>query len=176
MRNLEIKIGLTAAQFKALERAVRAAGVPITVLDQIDTYFVTERGRLKLRRITSEEGVPTAELISYQRPDLPGPRWSGYELLPLAPEAAARLGSMLEAAVGVATTVRKRRLVAIRGRSRIHLDQVAKLGCFLEIESIATDDDDTGVDRELQATLEWLGVDPATVEPIQGSYADLRRG
>lgn len=175
-RNLEIKLRLTPARLANLEAAVRAAGLPVTVLDQIDTYFrVPPPGRLKLRQITPEGGEPAAELIAYQRPDLTGPRWSAYELLRLAPEVGSRLNEMLTGSLGVRAVVTKRRLVAIRGRSRIHLDQVDMLGCFLEIETVAQGDDDTGIDQELQATLEWLGVDQGSEEPIDGSYADLIR-
>lgn len=174
-RNLEIKLRLTPARLTALAATVRAAGLPLTVLDQIDTYFRAPAGRLKLRQITDDGKESAAELIAYQRPDLTGPRWSAYELLPLAPDVANRLKTMLAATLGVEDVVAKRRLVAIRGRSRIHLDQVEGLGSFLEIETVAQADDDAGIDQELQATLEWLGVDLGSEEPIDGSYADLMR-
>jgi adenylate cyclase class IV len=175
-RNLEVKLRLTPARLASLEATVRAAGLPMTVLDQIDTYFrVPPPGRLKLRQIRPEDGEPTAELIAYQRPDLTGPRWSAYELLRLVPEAGSSLNAMLTESLGVRAVVTKRRRVAIRGRSRIHLDQVETLSCFLEIETVAQGDDDTGIDQELQATLEWLGVDPGSEEPIDGSYVDLMR-
>jgi adenylate cyclase class IV len=51
---------------------------------------------------------------------------------------------------------------------------VDDLGCFLEIETVARDGDEAGIDRELAATLEWLGIEAATEVPIRGSYADLR--
>lgn len=173
MRNLEIKISVTSAHLADLETTVRKSGLAIVVLDQVDTYFAVTRGRLKLREVRDELGARSAELISYRRPDLTGPRWSDYELLPLSPEVAASVKAMLAGTVGVAAVVAKRRLVAIRGRSRIHLDQVADLGCFLEIETVAQDGDDAGIDQELHATLEWLGIDLANEEPSQGSYADL---
>ena len=175
MRNLEIKIAITPERLATLEASVRSAGLPINVLDQVDTYFTVPAGRLKLRETTRDGAEPGAELIGYRRPDELGPRWSDYELLPLPPAVASRLKAMLTETVGVATVVAKRRLVAIRGRSRIHLDRVDELGCFLEIETVARDGDESGIDRELAATLEWLGVEPATEEPIRGSYADLRR-
>ncbi len=173
MRNLEIKIAITPERLATLEATVQRAGLPIAVLDQVDTYFAVPAGRLKLRE--SDGAEPAAELIAYRRPDESGPRWSDYELLPLPPMVASRLKAMLTETVGVTTVVAKRRLVAIRGRSRIHLDRVDDLGCFLEIETVAQDDDDTGIDQELQATLEWLGVDLGSEEPIDGSYADLMR-
>jgi adenylate cyclase class IV len=175
MRNLEIKIAVTPAQLEAFDATVRSAGLPVVALGQVDTYFAVTSGRLKLRETTDERGERTAELIAYQRPDVEGPRWSDYERLALSPPAAASLKAMLAATAGVASVVAKRRTVAIRDRSRIHLDRVEQLGCFLEIETVAGDGDDAGIDQELAATLEWLGLDRATVEPIRGSYADLRR-
>jgi adenylate cyclase class IV len=86
-----------------------------------------------------------------------------------------RLNAMLTASLGVRAVVTKRRCVAIRDRSRIHLDQVETLGCFLEIETLAQGDDHTGIDQELQTTLEWLGVDLGIEKAIDGSYADLMR-
>lgn len=175
MRNLEIKLALTPERLEALEATVRVAGLPVEVLDQTDTYFAVSHGRLKLRETTSEGSEAAAELIAYRRPDDSGPRWSDYDRLPLSFEAGTRLKAMLTTTLGVTTVVVKRRLVAIRGRTRIHLDRVAGLGCFLEIETVAQHDDEYGIDREMAATVEWLGIDLATAEPIPGSYADLGR-
>lgn len=175
MRNLEIKLALTPERLEALDATVRAAGLPVELLDQTDTYFAVSQDRLKLRETTSAGRAPAAELIAYRRPDETGPRWSDYDRLPLSAEAGTRLKAMLTQTLGVAAVVAKRRLVAIRGRSRIHLDQVMGLGCFLEIETVARLDDDDGIDRELAATVEWLGIDLATADPIPGSYADLGR-
>jgi adenylate cyclase class IV len=175
MRNLEIKLAMTPERLAALEAVVRNAGLLVDVLDQVDTYFVAATGRLKLRETSRGGDEPAAELIAYRRPDETGPRWSDYELLPLPSAAGSRLKVMMADTIGVSVVVAKRRLVAIRDRSRIHLDRVDGLGCFLEIETVARDGDEAGIDRELAATLEWLGVEPAAEEPIRGSYADLRR-
>jgi predicted adenylyl cyclase CyaB len=174
MRNLEIKIQLTDERLAELERRVRGAGLPVSVLTQVDTYFAAREGRLKLREIRTDTGERSDELISYHRPNHDGPRWSRYERLALAPEAGDGLKRILTDALGVRSEVQKRRLVAIRGRSRIHLDRVEGLGCFLEIETVAAGDDDAGIDQELRATVEWLGVDLTAVEPVRGSYADLQ--
>ena len=175
MRNLEIKLALTPDQLESLDATVRASGLPVEILDQTDTYFAVSQGRLKLRETTRESHDPVTELIAYRRPDDSGPRWSDYDRLPLSFEAGTRLKGMLSQTLGVTTVVAKRRLVAIRGRSRIHLDRVRGLGSFLEIETVAQSDDADGIDRELAATVEWLGIDLATAEPIPGSYADLGR-
>jgi predicted adenylyl cyclase CyaB len=174
MRNLEIKIRLMPQRLDQLAAAIAANGATITVLTQVDTYFAVARGRLKLREITPEAGQPTAELIAYRRPDQAGPRWSTYQRLTLPLDAVADLKQMLAGTVGQSVVVTKRRTVAIRGRSRIHLDQVEGLGAFLEIETVAGEGDDAdGIDQELRATLEWLGVDPRLEVSSEGSYADL---
>lgn len=176
MRNLEIKLRLSPERLEQLAATVTAAGIPIETLAQVDTYFAVAHGRLKLREIAPEDGSPAAELIAYQRPDQSGPRWSTYRRLPLSPDDAGSLKQMLTETVGESVVVAKRRRVAIQGRSRIHLDQVEGLGAFLEIETVAGDGDDAaGIDQELRATLEWLGVDPAREESSEGSYADLMR-
>jgi adenylate cyclase class IV len=174
MRNLEIKIQLTPERLAELAATVAAAGIPITVLTQVDTYFTVDQGRLKLREISPEAGEPTAELIAYRRPDQVGPRWSTYQRLPLPLDTATELKQMLADTAGQSVGVAKRRAVAIHGRSRIHLDEVDGLGAFLEIETVAGEGDDaTGIDLELRATLEWLGVDPGREVSSEGSYADL---
>jgi adenylate cyclase class IV len=174
MRNLEIKIQLTPERLKRLVAIIAADGIPLTVLDQVDTYFAVAQGRLKLREITPEAGEPTAELIGYQRPDQSGPRWSTYQRLALPLDTALGLKQVLVDTVGQSAVVAKRRVVAIRGRSRIHLDQVDGLGVFLEIETVAGEGDDVAsIDQEMRATLEWLGVDPVREVSHEGSYADL---
>jgi adenylate cyclase class IV len=174
MRNLEIKIQLTPERLELLVAAIAADGIPLTVLDQVDTYFAVAQGRLKLREIAPEAGESTAELIGYRRPDQSGPRWSTYQRLPLPLDTAAGLKQVLGSTVGQSVVVAKRRVVAIRGRSRIHLDQVDGLGAFLEIETVAGEGDDAaGIDHEMRATLEWLGVDPEREVSQEGSYADL---
>ena len=73
--NIEIKAVLRDRAFveEALRR-LRAVGP--TRLEQMDVFFNSPHGRLKLRHI---EGA-AAELIYYDRPDQPGPCIAGVEL------------------------------------------------------------------------------------------------
>ena len=127
--NIELKArcsDLGAARQVALSLGAQPQGVEA----QTDTFFVTPRGRLKLR----ESDLRGAMLIPYLRPDDAAPKQSDYLVLPVADPAAAHrvLGEML----GVAAVVRKRREVLLLGNVRIHLDQVEGLGAFVEFEAV----------------------------------------
>jgi predicted adenylyl cyclase CyaB len=73
-----------------------------------------------------------SELIFYERPKRQGARESRYLKWPVSdPAMALRL---LTSALGVETVVRKTREVYLVDGARIHLDRVAGLGAFIEIE------------------------------------------
>jgi predicted adenylyl cyclase CyaB len=128
-RNLEIKAHDPDPP-RTLEAAL-ALGDDQGVLEQRDTYFHAVTGRLKLREIA---GAP-AELIAYARADLEGPKVSHYSVVPVYDPAA--MTEALGAALGVRTVVEKRRRLVLWRNVRIHLDDVARLGRFVELEAVA---------------------------------------
>jgi len=128
-QNVELKARLRDLQ-AARQVAARLATTPVEVLRQIDTYFVCAHGRLKLRELN---GV-AAELIAYDRPDHTDARTSSYRILPIADPTAAK--ELLTAALGVLVVVEKTRELYLHNNVRIHLDQVAGLGAFLEFEAV----------------------------------------
>jgi adenylate cyclase class IV len=100
-------------------------------LNQRDTYFHAVQGRLKLREATG--GM--AELISYRRADRDGPKVSHYRIVTVVDPIA--LSDALSETLGVRVVVEKaRRLLMWRG-VRIHLDAVAGLGSFVELEAMS---------------------------------------
>lgn len=104
--------------------------------EQVDTFFHTAHGRLKLREIRCHGRLLRAELIPYLRPDSPGVRESHFVVLPVTrPDLTLTLFGQL---LGVAATVRKTRQLWLLhdGQVRVHLDQVAGLGEFVEIEAV----------------------------------------
>ena len=167
-RNVEIKARLPdASVFERLLRRAEALATETPVwLEQDDTFFHCAQGRLKLRVV--EGGA--AELIAYERPDLPGPKTSTYVRTAVADAQGMR--SALAAACGVLGRVRKLRLLLMAGRTRIHLDAVDGLGHFLELEVVLQDgeDDRDGV-GEAQALLARLGVPAAWL--VRGAYLDM---
>jgi predicted adenylyl cyclase CyaB len=136
------------------------------LLRQIDTFFATAHGRLKLREFSSTLG----EIIYYDRPDTAEPSRSKYEIAHVKdPEAVRRV---LAAALEVVGTVRKTRSLYLVGRTRIHIDEVEGLGAFLEVEVVLDDGDrhDDG-EREARDLLAKLSV--AESDLIAQAYVDL---
>jgi len=112
------------------ELAECLADGPPQLLEQLDTFFPTAHGRLKLRQLAADRG----ELIYYERPDQAGPKQSTYSLV--ATDQPAALGALLAQAMGVRGVVRKRRWLYRVGQTRIHFDEVEGLGAFLEVEVV----------------------------------------
>ncbi len=163
-RNVEIKARI-AAVAALTPVAARLADSGPTVLEQDDTFFLCPNGRLKLRHQT---GVG-AELIFYQRADREGPKECFYLRVPVADPDAMR--NLLEHSYGTTGRVRKRRVLFLAGRTRIHLDSVEGLGEFLELEVVLRDAEpiDAGVE-EARQLMARLGISPDQL--IHGAYVD----
>jgi len=166
-RNVEIKARV--CNLAAVRRAVEAvADGPPALLIQSDTFFAVPRGRLKLRAFTDG----TAELISYLRHDVAGPRESRFAKVAVNDPDA--LTGVLGAALGVAGVVRKRRDLYRRGPTRIHLDEVDDLGSFLELEVELSDGQSaTEGERIARELMARLGI--AEDDLVAGAYVDLLR-
>jgi predicted adenylyl cyclase CyaB len=137
-------------------------------IHQDDTFFAVPHGRLKLREFHDGAG----ELIHYLRPDAAGPKLSDYLLVPVAEPDAMR--EALQRACGLIGRVRKHRILALAGQTRIHLDQVEGLGDFLELEVMLrdgqTEAEGTAIAHDL---MQRLGVRPDQL--VEGAYLDLLR-
>jgi adenylate cyclase class IV len=172
-QNIELKVGCSLDELAAVrDRLARRPVPPLESFHQTDTYFGVPAGRFKLRVINAGDGGRSAELIQYQRPETIGARVSTYRRIPVAPEAAVELELALSDALGVLTTIRKARSVAIWRSTRIHLDEVDDLGCFVELETVLSDDLTVeGGQAQLDDVVAWLGL--AGLDSIAGSYSDL---
>jgi predicted adenylyl cyclase CyaB len=164
-RNIEIKAHVPNIEEVAPRAAAVADQGPFE-LEQDDTFFPCESGRLKLRAFSSDSG----ELIFYRRPNQQSPKESFYLLSPTsAPET---LRQTLSLAYGQAGRVRKHRTLFMIGRTRIHLDRVQDLGHFLELKVVLSDGEsaELGI-REAHELMAKLGVDPSQL--VDGAYVDL---
>jgi homotetrameric cytidine deaminase len=137
------------------------------VLRQRDTYFRAREGRLKLR----EEEPGGAVLIQYDRPDAAVARESRYRLAPVPDPDTMR--ASLDAALGTLVVVDKERHLLLWDGVRIHLDTVAGLGSFVELEGVAPPESDLSAEREKVAHLQdALGIG----EVLTDSYSDRLLG
>jgi len=135
-RNVEIKARIHDLRGAGKRAAAITGGGPSEELIQTDTYFNVPSGRLKLREFAGG-GIP-GQLIFYARPDEPLPRTSEYHILEIANPAGLR--ELLVLALGVKAIVSKERAVYLFRNVRIHLDDVADLGTFIELEGVLDED------------------------------------
>jgi predicted adenylyl cyclase CyaB len=165
MRNIELKARLQDLH-AARETARGLATAGMSVQEQVDTYFHCREGRLKLREVP---GRP-AELIGYARANTPEAKASDYTLIRVEqPEA---LKQMLSATLGVRAVVRKRREIFLHHNVRIHLDEVAGLGTFLEFEAVLGPEvDDATGHAQLAELSNRFGIGAA--DRLPASYGDM---
>jgi len=164
-RNIEIKARIESVEALVPLASALANEGPIEI-EQDDTFFRCEAGRLKLRAFSGSSG----ELIYYRRADQHGPKESFYLRTPTsAPDV---LRESLSLAYGQAGRVRKHRTLFLVGRTRIHLDRVKGLGHFLELEVVLADGEPSeGGVREAHELMKKLGIQPSQL--IEGAYVDL---
>jgi len=164
-----IEIKARARDLDAPRAVLAARGARFAGLDhQVDTYFRVADGRLKLR-----EGEIENALIHYRREDVSGPKHSQVSLYASAPGSS--LKGVLTDALGVDVVVDKQREIHFLDNVKVHLDRVAGLGTFVEIEAI--DGDGTRSLEALRAQCEELMLAFGIREEdlLAVSYSDLLR-
>jgi ribonuclease HI len=172
-RNLECKFFCN--DLEDIKRKAMAAGaVNSGILEQMDVFFtVNSPGRLKLRietiRVQGNSGR-TSQLIFYTRADEAALRLSEYHITRVTDSES--IEQLLSAALGKIATVSKRRELLLMGNTRIHLDRVAGLGDFAEMETVIRNDNDLDQAREeADKIVKLLGVRPEQI--IDKAYLDL---
>jgi predicted adenylyl cyclase CyaB len=165
LSNIEIKARVHDWQ-KTKERAGRLAGHSPELIHQEDVFFSVAQGRLKLRIFSKASG----ELIYYTRDKGSGPRECRYLVSPISNPDSLR--AVLSAGLGVRGVVRKERLLYQVGQTQVHLDDVALLGQFIELEVVLHNgqprDEGIEIARRLMSQLEIHEMD--LLEP---AYIDL---
>jgi predicted adenylyl cyclase CyaB len=164
-RNIEIKARIESVEAMATKVAALADHGPIDI-PQDDTFFVCAHGRVKLRVVSPTEG----QLIFYQRANQAGPKESCFVSAPITSPDAVR--EALSLAYGQAGRVCKHRMLYRVGRTRVHLDRVASLGDFLELEVELAEGEpvEQGME-EAHNLMTALGI--ATAQLIPEAYVDL---
>lgn len=167
-RNVEIKARIHedfnnfCAKVKELSRQ---DGI---LLSQEDTFFNSLNGRLKLRQ--SKDAM--AQLIFYNRPDTEGPKLSKCFTSEVTNAVAVSLQKTLTEALGVRSSVKKRRLLFHVGQTRIHVDQVESLGNFVELEVMLAEEETPEHGQEVaQKLMRRLGLTEGDL--LATAYADM---
>ena len=163
--NIELKARVADLSTLAVLVATMSDAPP-TRLQQRDTFFRCDAGRLKLR----EFGAGVGELIFYTRADVTGARQSDYEIAPVADAAA--LKKLLREALGETVVVEKTRVLFLVGQTRVHLDSVAGLGSFLELEVVLRPGQSPSEGHEIALGLmRRLGIRESDL--VATAYADM---
>lgn len=167
MTHWNVEIKARCADADNVRRALREGKADFRGKDrQIDTYFRVPLGRLKLR-----EGNIENYLIAYEREETAGLKESRVSLYPVRDPSP--LKEVLMASLGMLAIVEKLREIYFIGNVKFHVDQVAGLGEFVEIEAL----DREGVfgkpalSRQCRFYMELLGIRDTDLVPA--SYADL---
>lgn len=130
MPHINVEIKARCAEPDRIRKILLANKAEFRGLDhQIDTYFHSNGGRLKLRESDFEE---ENHLIFYSREEHSGPKESriilyGYK--------GSKLKEILEKSNGVRVVVKKRRGIYFIDNVKFHVDDVENLGSFVEIEA-----------------------------------------
>jgi predicted adenylyl cyclase CyaB len=163
-RNVELKAHDPAAE-TTLEACRKLGAVDCGLLWQRDTYFNTQRGRLKLR----EQRPGRCQLIHYHRADQSQERESRYRILEVTEPDTIR--DFLAESLGVLAIVTKRRRLFLWRSIRIHLDDVEGQGRFVEVEAVAQPDSDLSAEFGLIAELRGrVGITDENL--VATSYSD----
>jgi len=142
---------------------------------QVDVYFDVPEGRLKLREV---EGISEAELVYYERENIAGPKRSDVFILKVHEPAFFKtlLGRLLKtkAIVEKVREIYRYRETPLASKYRhiqIHLDEVRRLGNYVEFE-METSDRTAEKDRQiLRSLMEKLNIKTEQLKRL--SYADL---
>lgn len=164
-QNLELK-ALDSSPARSLRVCHELKAEDGGLLMQQDTYFKVPHGRLKLRR---ESSAP-AQLIAYERADRSDARESLYRITQVVD--ATETEAILGAALGVEVQVSKQRRIFLLENVRIHLDLVADLGSFIELEALAGRSAPADLGVKLTELREAFQIEDCDL--VSGSYGDLK--
>jgi len=167
MQHINIEIKARCSNQNKIRDILKSENAVFNGVDhQIDTYFKSPNGRLKLRQGNIENF-----LIFYNREDKEGPKQSNVTLLKVDPSNSPK--DILEQTMGILVEVDKEREIYFINNIKFHLDNVKGLGIFVEIEAIDKNSS-IGKEKLLQQCNEYLekfGIKDEDL--ISVSYSDL---
>lgn len=167
MKHLNIEIKAKCDDHEKIRSILKSYNADFKGTDhQIDTYFKTNIGRLKLR-----EGDIENFLIFYERENQEGPKQSDVILFKSDPNSS--LKEILTGSLGILVIIDKQREIYFINNVKFHIDIVKDLGTFMEIEAI--DSNETFTKEKLleqcENYLRLFGISQGDL--ISVSYSDL---
>lgn len=167
MQNLNIETKARIQDLESLKNILSNNNATfIKISDQVDYYFKSPNGRLKLRISDNKRGA----LIYYERENLSDSKTSTYKTLNI--EDYNSLKEMLTQSLGVKVIVTKKRKKYKFENTFIHIDEVKDLGLFVELESEVLEGDDYDkIQEEHKVVQHLLKINPSDF--ISESYSDL---
>ncbi len=163
MQNIEFKAELRDPEAARTQCRVLGAQF-IGRLEQTDTYYKLADGRLKCRNAPEEP----IEWIYYHRPDCLRPRMCTYSILS-EEQARLRWGTH---SLRQWLTVEKKRDLWMLHDVRLHVDEVAQLGAFIEFEAMVSKHFEVKACHRAIGELREVFA-PLLGESISASYSDL---
>ncbi|NDV23045.1 class IV adenylate cyclase [Desulfovibrio sp. JC022] len=162
--NIEIKAHVSAPE-NLMQKVKQLCGHHDDLLLQKDIFYRLQSYRIKLRNVNG-----TSELIIYKRDNSTEPKQSSYLRIPIAfPEYTHKI---LNAILGTRGIIEKKRTLFFYENTRIHVDEVQKLGNFLEFEVVLNNNETASegiaIANELMRCLEIKHEDL-----VAESYIDL---
>jgi len=187
IENLSIRVQ-SKAEHKMVELKAKVDGLDVVrkkltslgtqrigTFRQIDVYFNVPEGKLKLREV---EGSNKAELIYYERENIAAPKRSNVFILKVQePEV---LKNLLKRFLKTSAIVEKiREIYRYQGTKvsskypyiQIHLDNVKKLGPFVEFEMKNSNQTEKKDKQILENLMKQLGIKTSQLQKY--SYSDL---
>ncbi len=168
MQNIELKVSMK--DFRPIIKLLKKNKVKkIGELIQNDTYYSITRGQLKIREINGE----IFELIYYERPKNKDPKVSNYQIIRLTKKQAVNFKKNIEKILTKKSVVNKKRQLWLFGHTRIHLDNIRKIGKFLELETVLKNINFRKGKKEHHKIIKIL--DLSKYKKINKSYGDFTK-
>ncbi len=166
MINLEIKVHILDIE-EIKKKVLKIKAKPMGILHQIDTYFIVGNSRLKLR-----EEKDKNQLVFYRRPNTLYSKFSKYYIINISIYFFSIVKKLLALIFGVKVVINKKRDLFIYKNTRIHLDEVEKLGEFIEVETLFKKNiKEKKLKKEHYFILKFLGLND--LKTVRESYSDL---
>lgn len=166
MKGINIEIKARTTDLHKIRKVLKSENAEFRGTDrQVDTYFRVANGRLKLR-----QGLIENNLIQYFRDNQSGPKKSEVIICPVQ-ENSEQIREALAKACGILVVVDKTREIYYIQNVKFHLDSLAVLGSFVEIEVFGDGRGEEELWKTCKHYMELLDI--CEDDLVSDSYSDM---